>query len=111
MERTVGWFLLVLLAVAATSGLAGHVPARYSAAKAGLRVAMGEDVWDALAGSRRWSVVDPMGRPEDAFREMTLQVRAHMESLLCRTARVQEADNALEAGFDVLFSVQENPRP
>jgi hypothetical protein len=28
MERTVGWFLLVLLAVAATSGLAGHVPAR-----------------------------------------------------------------------------------
>jgi len=87
--------------------MAGHVPRRYQPGRGGLRVAMGEDVWDALPGARRWSVYDPMGGPDDAFREMAVQVRAHLESLLCRSARVRASDVALEAGFDVLFSSEE----
>jgi tRNA A37 threonylcarbamoyladenosine synthetase subunit TsaC/SUA5/YrdC/protein-tyrosine-phosphatase len=84
--------------------LASHVPARFVPGTPGVQVAMGDDIRHALPQARQWHVADPMGGPEHGYRAMAAQVRAQMESLLGRTARVREADAGLEARFDVLFS-------
>jgi tRNA threonylcarbamoyl adenosine modification protein (Sua5/YciO/YrdC/YwlC family) len=88
-----------------------HVPVKFDGSRvagAELAVAMGGDVsGDVLAaarGARCWTVHDPMGGPREGYVETAAQVRAHMESLLARTARIGETDEALEAGFDKLFS-------
>jgi L-threonylcarbamoyladenylate synthase len=92
--------------VATTYGveLGDHVPCRFSGAAECVQIAMGEDVWHAVPRGSHWSVIDPMGGPEEGYADMAAQVRAHMESLLGRTARVREADGGLEARFEVLFS-------
>lgn len=90
--------------------LAGHVPTRFEPGRpqtVDVAVAMGEDIVDALPSARHWTVTDPMGGPEDGYREMAAQVRAHLVSLLARTARVDAADAALEAEFEKLFSPAE----
>jgi L-threonylcarbamoyladenylate synthase len=91
--------------------LADHVPARFVPGGQGVKVAMGEDIWDTLRGARRWSVDDPMGGPPEGYREMAAQVRAHMESLMGRTARVRDTDAGLEARFEVLFSGKSETAP
>lgn len=94
--------------------LFGRVPTRFEPGRLqgiDVAVAMGEDIHDALPAARHWTVIDPMGAPEDAYREMAEQVRAHLVSLLARTARVDAADTALEAEFEKLFSPDERESP
>ncbi|MBZ0135886.1 MAG: Sua5/YciO/YrdC/YwlC family protein [Planctomycetes bacterium] len=100
-------------AAAAANGvdLKAHRPTRFVAsrvANADLAISMGADVADevraASAPAQCWSVLDPMGGSERGYFETAAQVRAHMETLLARTARIRESDDALEAGFEKLFS-------
>lgn len=92
--------------------LSSHVPTRFDAARvgeAGLPIAMGEDVVqevvDAAPHAQRWTVYDPMGGPRAGYDDTAAQVRAHVQGLLARTARIHADDDALEAGFEKLFSV------
>ena len=90
--------------------LAAHVPARFASGTPGVHIAMGEDIRRAVPDARLWPVTDPMGGPEQGYRAMAAQVRAHVDSLFARTARVRDTDAGLEADFDVLFSgKQEQP--
>lgn len=93
--------------------LSGHVPARFEPARgnAAVCVAMGQDIWPALPTALHWTVSDPMGMPADDYREMAVQVRAHLESLMARSARVDASDAALEAGFEKVFSPPEEQAP
>jgi L-threonylcarbamoyladenylate synthase len=92
--------------VAAEYGLSlfNHAPVRFAPGDQGVHVAMGEEIWGTVRAARRWSIDDPMGGPPEGYREMAAQVRAHMESLMGRTARVRDSDAGLEARFEVLFS-------
>ncbi len=107
---------LEMLRVAARYGveLSGHVPARFQDDRlqgVDVAVAMGEDIHDALPAARHWTVLDPMGAPAEAYRTMAEQVRAHLVSLLARTALVDAGDAAMEAEFEKLFSPPEGVSP
>jgi tRNA A37 threonylcarbamoyladenosine synthetase subunit TsaC/SUA5/YrdC/protein-tyrosine-phosphatase len=97
-------------AAAYNVNMSSHVPARFDPQSADPRelVAMGEDVrgevTQADPDARRWTVFDPMGGPPGDYVATAVQVRAHMESLLARTAVVRENDTSMERGFDNLFS-------
>ena len=92
--------------------LSAHVPSRFEPGrKSDIRVAMGADIWEDLPDGHHWSVSDPMGGPASGYEAMATQVRAHFEALLARTAVVREADAALEAGFEKLFSPAQGDQP
>lgn len=91
--------------------LATHKPTRFAESRVGksdLPIAMGDDVADevsaAASHAHRWTVYDPMGGPEAGYFDTAAQVRAHMEALLARTARIRADDDALEDEFEKLFS-------
>ncbi|MCA8915278.1 MAG: Sua5/YciO/YrdC/YwlC family protein [Planctomycetes bacterium] len=92
--------------------LSAHVPSRFEPGRDfDIRVAMGADIWEDLPDGHHWSVSDPMGGPASGYEAMATQVRAHFEALLARTAVVREADAALEAGFEKLFSPAQGEQP